>query len=40
MGRKMKIEVVRRLIARGEELCARVCCADWHLSFKKIAGTV
>lgn len=31
MKRKEKIELLKRLIKRGEVLCASVCADDWHL---------
>lgn len=40
MSRKMKIEIVKRLIRRGEGFCARVCCDDWKLNFSKIEVAV
>lgn len=35
-----KIELVGRLIMRGEDLCAMVCCDDWDLDYDEIARSV
>ena len=40
MSRKMKIEIVRRLIRRGERFCAMVCCDDWRLNYRRIEVSV
>ncbi len=40
MSRTMKIEIVRRLIRRGERFCAMVCCDDWRLDISKIEETM
>ena len=40
MNRKLKKQLVKNLIARGENLCAMVCCYDWHLSYEKIKASM
>lgn len=39
-GARLKVELVMRLILRGECLCAMVCCDDWHLDYGEIARSV
>lgn len=30
------IDLVKKMLARGEELCAQVCCDDWGLDLEEI----
>lgn len=40
MTRNEKIEIIKRLVARGEKLCAEVCAYDWNLldEYRKIVN--
>lgn len=38
MKKSMKVEIIKRLVARGEVLCARFMCYDWNLDFEKVVG--
>lgn len=41
MSKKKKLEVIKRLIARGEVFSAKLACMDWHISekeFEKMVG--
>ena len=39
-SKKVQKQLVKNLIARGENLCAMVCCNDWHLSYEKIKASM
>lgn len=36
MTKSEKVEMLKRLVAKGEELCARVCAMDWRISDKTV----
>lgn len=36
MKKAEKIALIRRLVAKGETLCARVMCDDWNLDFNEV----
>lgn len=36
MSKKEKIEVIRRLIERGEKFAAEVACFDWNIDIKEV----
>lgn len=38
MSKSEKVYLIKRLVARGEELCARFMCLEWHLDFEKVVG--
>lgn len=36
MSKSEKIELIKRLISRGEKLCAVVLCNDWGFDYETI----
>jgi len=36
MSRKEKIEVIKRLVARGSLFCARVMCDDYDIKYQEV----